>query len=170
MELFDQYRGVVEEFLEETVDLTQIDNHALDLLTDPRKREVFRYLTGPPVSEDDLRVLMEAQSISAARLKVDPDLVGQMVNFVRDWHDRRRFPWIGESWEPTEQDRSAAVLATTALLAMRRLETIRRSEGKTIQEELVARQLRRAQFDQVATKTIKTLSEAPTVVIRAEPG
>ena len=161
LELFDQYRGVVEEFLEETVDLTQIDNHALDLLTDPRKREVFRYLTGPPVSEDDLRVLMEAQSISTARLKIDPGLVGQMVAFVRDWHDRRRFPWIVERWEPTDQDRSAAVLATTALLAMRRLETIRRSEGKTIQEELVARRLRRAQFDHIATKTIKTLSHAP---------
>ena len=56
LELFDSYHGVVEEVMEETVDLTKLDDSALAILSDDRKREVFRYLTGPPVSEDDLKV------------------------------------------------------------------------------------------------------------------
>ena len=53
------------------------------------------------------------------------------------------------------------MLATTALLAMRRLETLRRNAVKTRQEALVAEQLQAAKFDLVATRTIRTLSDAP---------
>lgn len=161
LRLFDEYRGVVEEVLEETSDLSQVDAQALDLLSDNRKREVFRYLAGPPVSEDDLKVLVKAQSISAARLRVDGDLLDRIVAFFRDGHDRRRFPWVGKQSTPAEHDRRAAVLATAALLAMRRLETSRRSDEKTLQEALAAQQLRDAQFEQVDARTIRTLSDAP---------
>lgn len=162
LRLFDEYRGVVEEVLQETDDLANVDTRALDLLSDQRKREVFRYLAGPPVSEDDLKVLLNAQSISAARLRSDDDLLNRIVAFFRDWRDRRRFPWVGNDTIPAEHDRNAAVLATTALLAMRRLETSRRSEEKKRQEALVAEQLKDAHFDQVDTRTIRTLSDAPT--------
>jgi hypothetical protein len=64
LELFDKYQTIVEEVMEETVDLTQLGEKALDILSDDRKREVFRYLTGPPVSEDDLKVLMKARSLA----------------------------------------------------------------------------------------------------------
>ena len=161
LRLFDDYRGVVEEVLQETDDLASVDVRALDLLSDQRKREVFRYLAGPPVSEDDLKVLLNAQSISAARLRVDGDLLDRIVAFFGDWHDRRRFPWVGKESTPSKHDRRAAVLATAALLAMRRLETSRRSEEKTRQEALVAQQLKNAQFDEVDTRTIRTLSYAP---------
>ena len=162
LQLFDEYREVVQEVLEETADLTKVDAQALDLLSDDRKREVFRYLSGPPVSEDDLKVLLQAQSISAARLRDHGDLLDRIIAFFHDWHDRRRFPWVGGQTIPGEHDRSAAVLATTALLAMRRLETTRRSQQKARQEDLVAQQLRDAQFDQVDTRTIRTLSDAPS--------
>lgn len=161
LELFDQYQGTVEEVMEETVDLTQLEGRALDILSDDRKREVFRYLTGPPVSEDDLKVLMKANSLAPVRLREDPELLARVVSFMRDWHDRRRFPWISGEWEPTEQDQKAAVLATTALLAMRRVETLRRSEGRSLQEERVELQLIATNFQKVETRRIKTLSEAP---------
>ncbi len=161
IELFDEYRKVVEAVLDDTGDLTNVDGKALALLGDDRKREVFRYLSGPPVSEDDLKVLLNAQSISAARLQVDDALLDRVVAFFHDWHDRRRFPWIGEQTTPTEHDRRAAVLATTALLAMRRLETTRRSQQKARQESLVARQLLGARFELVGTRTLRTLSDAP---------
>lgn len=162
LRLFDEYQGIVEEFLEQTVDLTQLSDHALELLSDTRKREVFRYITGPPVSEDDLKTLMGAgTSLSVARFTRDPDLVTRLVAFARDWHDRRRFPWIGEQWTPDEPDRKAAVLATTALLAMRRVETLRRNEGKGIQEQLVADRLVKAGLEQVATRAVPTLQRAP---------
>jgi len=161
LELFDEYRGVVEEVLEETVDLTMLADVALSILSDKRKREVFRYLSGPPVSEDDLRTLMQAQSIAPNRLRDDPELLTRIVAFMRDWHDRRRFPWVGNGHEASERERGAAILATTALLAMRRLETVRRNEGKGLQEHMVAVQLRRSNFVEVPTRRIMTLNNAP---------
>lgn len=161
LELFDQYQSVVEEVMEETVDLTQLDAPALAILSDDRKREVFRYLTGPPVSEDDLKVLMKANSLSPARLRDDATLLAKVVAFMRDWHDRRRFPWITGEWTPTEHDQKAAVLATTALLAMRKVETLRRSSGRALQEELVEVHLINNKFAKVPTRRITTLRDAP---------
>jgi len=161
LELFDEYQGVVEEFLEQTVDLAQIDEHALDLLSDKRKQEVFRYISGPPISVDDLKVLVQTVSLAPGRLSDDPALLDRLVGFIKDWHDRKRFPWLTEGWEPDEHARSAAVLATTALLAMRRLETMRRNEGKEIQERFVATQLQRSRFRKVNARRVATLSSAP---------
>lgn len=161
LDLFDEYQGTVEEVLEQTADLAELRAEALDLVADKRKMEVLRYLSGPPVSEDDLKVLLRAQSLAEGRFRSNPELVDQLVCFVRDWHDRRRFPWLNDLREPEEQDRRAAVLATSALLAMRRLETMRRSQGKDLQEQLVATQLRRSGFDQVVSRRITTLNRAP---------
>lgn len=90
--LFDEYQTAVNEVMEQTVDLTSIEENALSILSVGQQREVFRYLTGPPVSEDDLKVLMGETSISASRLSRDPELLARVVAFVKDWHDRRRFP------------------------------------------------------------------------------
>ena len=66
LELFDEHQGVFEELLEGTVDLTQLQEHAIDLLTDAKKMHAIRYLSGPPISHDDLSTLVEAK-ISPAR-------------------------------------------------------------------------------------------------------
>ena len=161
LELFDNYQGVVEEVMEQTVDLSRLRNVALDLVEDDRKLEVLRYLSGPPVSADDLKVLLQAKSLAAIRFKEEPELVDRLIGFVQDWHDRRRFPWLSEEWEPEEHDRKAAILATSVLLAMRRLETMRRSQAKNIQERFVAMQLRRSDFEQVKTRAVNTLNDAP---------
>ncbi len=158
--LFDEYQGVVEEVVEQTLDLSDLKAHIPDIVADARKFEVLRYLSGPPVSLDDLKVLLRARSFSKDQIESDPDILNRLVNFIQDWHDRRRFPWVHEAWEPTENDRKSAILATSSLLAMRRLETMRRNQGKKLQEELVATQLRRS-FDQVNPRTVSTLTQAP---------
>lgn len=131
------------------------------MLADNRKQEVFRYLSGPPVSLDDLKVLVEAKSLSKTRLKAEPEVLDRVVSFMQDWHDRRRFPWLTGKWAPEESERNAAILATTALLAMRRTETLRRSTGSELQEQLVASQLRRSRFEQIETRKVGTLNQAP---------
>lgn len=161
LDLFDDYQGIVEEVLEQTVDLAQLRTEALDLVSDKRKLEVLRYLSGPPVSEDDLKVLLQVRSLAAGRFKSDPQLCDRLVSFIQDWHDRRRFPWLKDTWEPEEHERKAAVLATSALLAMRRLETMRRKQGKDLQEQLVTRQLRRSRFNQTPPRRVSTLNKAP---------
>src|SRR5437773_593855 len=68
LEAFDQYQGVVEDLLETTIDLSNLDDTAISVLTEPALLEAFRYLAGPPISTDDLKVLSDAV-LSPGRLK-----------------------------------------------------------------------------------------------------
>lgn len=161
LEAFDEYQGYVEEVLEATVDLTDLDETALDVLGDPRLLEAFRYLAGPPISEDDLKVLADARSLSRSALEGTPDLVQRLIAVVRQVLDRRRFSWVVENREPTEAERSAAILASAALMAASRTQTRRRTLGKDQQEEMVKVALRELGFTEVASRRIQTISHAP---------
>lgn len=161
LEIFDEYRGVVEEVLEQTVDLSRLREEVVDLIRDPRKLEVIRYLAGPPVSEDDLKVLIRTDSLAPSRFGDDEDLVDNFVGFIQEWHDRRRFPWVNDSWEPEEHDRNVAIEATTALIATRRLETWRRNVQRRFQEDAVKDRLIRASFRQVERRTVRVIADAP---------
>lgn len=160
LETFDTYRGAVEDLLEATVDLTELSPPDLDVLTDPSLLVALRYLAGPPISEDDLKVLAEA-SLAPSRLRADADMASRVVETILVALDRRRFPWVAESREPEASEREAASLASAALMATQRLSTVRRSESKDAQEQAVADALSRAGFKEVPTRTIATLGEAP---------
>jgi hypothetical protein len=160
LEAFDQYQGAVEDLLETSVDLTQLDQTLLDVLTNPALMEAFRYLAGPPISVDDLKVLAEAQ-LSPSRLKANPEMARRVLNVVRVGLDRRRFPWVTEQREPTEAERNAAVLASAALLATSRVSTTRRNEGKERQEILVQEALIARQFEKIPTRPVTTTHDGP---------
>ncbi|WP_282604000.1 XamI family restriction endonuclease [Paracoccus sp. PARArs4] len=161
LEAFDEYQGHIEVVLEATVDLTELETAALDVLSDPRLLEAFRYLAGPPISEDDLKVLADARSLTRSTLEQTPDLVLRLIGVVRQVLDRRRFAWVVEGREPTEAERNAAILASAALMAVSRTQTRRRTLGKNQQEELVKVALRDLGFIEVASRAIRTISHAP---------
>jgi hypothetical protein len=96
LEAFDQYQGYVEELLESTVDLTDFESAALDVLCDPRLQEAFRYLAAPPISADDLKVLADASSLNGNRLRNSPADAQRLIGVVRQILDRRRFAWVVE--------------------------------------------------------------------------
>jgi hypothetical protein len=160
LETFDKYQGVVEDLLETTIDLSTLDDTALDVLTNPHLLDAFRYLAGPPISVDDLKVLAEA-ALSPKRLRSDAEMVRRVVEVVRAGLDRRRFPWVTERREPTEAERFGAVLASAALIATSRVSTSRRSEGKERQEALVEDALLQSNMKKVPTRPIQTMNEAP---------
>lgn len=160
LEAFEQYQGAVEDLLETTTDLTRIDETAIDVLTDPALLEAFRYLPGPPISADDLKIVAEAL-LSPMRLRRDPAMAARVIHVVRVGLDRRRFPWAAEGREPSEHEREAAVLASAALMASARLSTTRRNAGKERQEQLVEDALISVQMTKVSTRTIETMNQAP---------
>ncbi len=160
LETFDRYRGVVEDLLETTIDLSKLDDSAVGVLTNPDLLEAFRYLAGPPISADDLRVLAEAV-LTPGRLRSNEEMVRRIVEVVRAGVDRRRFPWVSDGREPTEAERSGAVLASAVLIATNRLGTSRRSEGKERQEALVEEALVQAQMKKVPTRAVETMNLAP---------
>ncbi|BBB10728.1 XamI family restriction endonuclease [Sphingopyxis sp. EG6] len=162
LEAFDLYQGYVEEVLETTVDLTDFESSALDVLCDPRLQEAFRYLAAPPISADDLKVLADASSLNASRLRNSPDDVQRLIGVVRQVLDRRRFAWIVEDRDPTEAERNAAVMASAALMAASRTQTSRRTKGKEQQEAAVKDALRALGFAEVPSRRIPNISHAPS--------
>jgi len=160
---FDECQGTVEELLESTVDLSDLDTQLIAVLTAPKLLEAFRYLVGPPLSADDLKVVAEAQ-LSKQRIENDAEMAARIKTVVLSGLDRRRFPWVIEAREPTESERQAAVVASAALIATRRLETGRRSDGKREQEAAVFAALKGIGFTQVAPRRIQMVNQAP------EPG
>ena len=160
VEAFDDYRGAVEDLLETTVDLEELETAGLEVLTDPALLEALRYLAGPPISEDDLKTLAEA-TLSPSRVKAEPDMARRIIDTIITALDHRRFPWIMDGREPEPAEREAAALASAALMATQRLATSRRNEGKTAQEQAVEDALVAEQFEKVAPRRITTLAQAP---------
>jgi hypothetical protein len=136
---------------------------ALTILSDQSSQLAFRYLAGPPVSEDDFKTLVDTNSLARTTLQRDPELVQRLITTILSVLDRRRFPWVFEQREPTPAEREAAVLATAALAATRRVETNRRTQGKSTQEEAVRQELLREGFQEISlpNATARTLSQAP---------
>lgn len=161
LEAFDEYQGYIEELLETTVDLSQLESSALDVLTDRRLLEAFRYLAAPPISEDDLKVLAEASSLASGPLRGKPEDVRRLIGVVRSVLDRRRFCWVVENREPTETERGAAVMASAALMAASRVQTNRRTLGKKQQEAFVTQALKDLGLIEVPARDIPNVALAP---------
>lgn len=162
LEAFDEYQGYVEEILETTVDLTDLDTSALDVLGDPRLLEAFRYLAAPPISTDDLKVLANARSLTKGHLQKSPEDVRQLIGVIRQVLDRRRFAWVVENREPTEAERDASVMASAALMAASRAQTRRRTFGKMQQEMQVKEALKTLGFTETPSRRIINISHAPS--------
>ena len=162
LEHFDEVRKSVENLLEETVDLSRLENEAAAVLSDGALQEVVRYLAGPPISADDLKVVAEAR-LSPKALNADGEMARRVIETVLLGLDRQRFPWVGEDREPTETERTVAITSTAALVAARRVMTARANLSKGEQEQKVKDALTDAGFTEVATREIHTLHEAPGV-------
>ena len=160
--VFDEFRGAVEDLLETTVDLSVLKTEAVTVTTNAPLLEALRYIAGPPVSADDLKVLADVDSLTASRLKKDPAMAQRIVETVLMALDRRRFPWVGDDRDPTDVERQAATLGSAALMATRFIETIRRNMAKLEQEDAVKNRLRDDGFEEVKRpKAIPNVHAAP---------
>jgi hypothetical protein len=98
-------------------------------------REAFRYLSAPPISNDDLETLAAtALSASAAADRLRRE---RLLDVMRAVLDPRRFPWIGEGRLPQPQELKSAALATSTLIASQRVQTLRRGDEKAMVEGAV---------------------------------
>ncbi|HEY3115800.1 MAG TPA: XamI family restriction endonuclease [Chloroflexota bacterium] len=160
LQAFDKYRCAVERLLQMTDDLTAISNVAAEVLSEPVLLDAARYLASPPISMDDLRVLSEA-SLAPARIRADNALAHKIMDTVLLGLDGNRFPWVLQRRDPTDAERSAAVLASAALIASNRVVAERRAESNVTQETAVADALRGAGLREMPRRTIANLDDAP---------
>jgi len=157
---FETSRDAVVSLLEQTVDLASLTERAGAILGDATLLDAVRYVTAPPVSVDDWKVVAEA-SLSRTRWAKDPAMLARLMQVIRDGLDRRRFPWIREQREASEAERDAAILATAALLATRKAETERRGSDRVQQEGLVAEALRSAGWRETPPRPVQSPDEEP---------
>ena len=123
--------------------------------------EALRYLAGPPVSDDDLRVIADVKSLAPGVLKKRPQELRKVYEVIERIIDPFRFPWVAAGGSPTAQQRQTALTASAVLLAAQRLATERRHDGKEGQETRVKDYLRDMGFAEVPTTAINTLVRGP---------
>ncbi|MBP2450123.1 XamI family restriction endonuclease [Mycolicibacterium lutetiense] len=163
LDRFEEFRLTIEELIEGTVDLSQITEQAVDLLTKSSDMLTsIRYLAAPPISEDDLKEIADTRLSTKQLTSEDGAGAQRVIETVMQGLDRNRFPWVSENREPTPTEREVAVISTAALIAARKVETARRNESKNEQEDHVAEYLISQGFVQVPTRTVTNLSELPS--------
>lgn len=99
----------------------------------------LRYLAGPPVSSDDLGVLVtrRTEKITTTAIKTDPELAVAVMKRILQLVDRGRFPWIASGRKPRGHEVKSAIEATVALHASQKMQTERRAYGKAVEQRLV---------------------------------
>jgi len=120
----------------------------------------FRYLAGPPISADDLKVLADT-TLAPGVLKRDAEAAKRVIDTILQVFDPYRFPWIGEKRAPTDSERMAAILASAALLTKQRVQTDRANDGKNAQEATLKAFLAAIGFTEVPAKAIPNMNSAP---------
>lgn len=163
-DLCEKYHRLTSKVLEKTDNLRSIDSRtAIELLTNEEFRYVLRYLTGPPISQDDLKTLSDA-SLAPTKLKKNAENVDDVMNTIFSALDPMRFDWVIEDREPEGSEVSEAVLATAEMIAMRRMGTRRRMGASSRQEDRVEAALNDTGMRKVESRDIYSFDSAP------EPG
>lgn len=162
LENFAHYRTAIERLLQATDDLAGLAAQASDVLADSDLLYTARYLAGPPVSTDDLRVLADAR-LTPASIRADPDSALRVVETILRGLDRERFAWVAEEREPSMEERRVAVVATAALIASQRVRTGRQTDAPRRQEGLVKSWLADTGFVEEQPRPIPTVFAAPDV-------
>lgn len=158
---YDQCRAYVEKLLELTVDLTQFRALAPQVFSATELLGAARYLASPPLSLDDLQNL-SGNTVSSTAIAKNSSLAFDLADTVLLFLDRERFPWISQTREPTGAERHTAIVATSAMMAMRLTETYRRTEGRNSQENRIKQYLvEECGFTEAAKREITNLSQAP---------
>ena len=121
----------------------------------------IRYLSGPPISEDDLKILAEVDSLAPGVLVKDAGALRKVFGIIERVIDPYRFPWVVKNRKPTRNEKSAALMASAVLFAAQSLATERRMSGKSAQESLVKKYLSSIGFTEVKPEIIKTLVKGP---------
>ena len=111
------------------------------VLLDEELFDALRYVTGPPVSEDDLGVLVtrNIKGINKTALKESDELPVSVLKLICKLADPFRFPWIAAGRTPTRRDLQTAIQTTMIMHAAQSLQTERRGYGKTVEHALEAR-------------------------------
>ena len=145
--LYDELKPRVVALFEATDDLRSLTGQLF--LDDPDAWQACRYVCGPPISQEDLWTLVGGSKFT----RVPARLADDTAEALRVVIDPVRMGWVEKGRAPSEQEREAAILATTVLWTSQQLGTVRRGEASTRQEAATGEALRVAglTYDELRT-------------------
>lgn len=111
------------------------------VLLDEEMFDALRYVAGPPVSEDDLGVLVtrHVKGLSKTDIKDRDDIPVDVLKLICKLADPIRFPWVADRRVPTGRELRTAMASTVAMHAAQSLQTERRGHGKVVEQRLEKR-------------------------------
>lgn len=111
------------------------------VLLDAELFDALRYVTGPPVSEDDLGVIVtrNVKGFNKTDLRKSEQLPVDVLKLICRLADPYRFPWVADSRAPSSRELRDAIQATMTLHATQSLQTERRGYGKEVEKRLEIR-------------------------------
>ena len=128
------------------------------LRNDPEAFEALRYVTTPPISEDDLKTLADTK-LSRRALR-DRAAATRVYALLKETLDLRRFP-CHHNRPMNRRQTERALASTTALLTAQYIQTRRRNDAKLRQEKAVKDVLDKHGFQESSRRAISGLGDAP---------
>lgn len=134
-----------------------------NILLDDELKSALRYVAGPPVSDDDLSVLVNRSTdkLTKTQLKNSDELPVTVLNLLCALSDPIRFPWIDDKRSPSRHELKHAVRSTTALHASQTLRTERTKYGREVEKILEQALIDLLKYEKVSTPN-KGKITAPT--------
>jgi hypothetical protein len=124
--------------------------------------DAIRYVAGPPISSDDLKLLAEVESLAPTRLQAQGGAeAAKVLEVLQLGLDPTRFPWIPEHRQPTPEEEQRAIFASASLRAYQEALSSRRNDAKKAQEDAVKEHLRSIGLKEAKRRRILTLDDAP---------
>jgi XamI restriction endonuclease len=124
------------------IDPANPDPHAVRaVLLDDKLFDALRYVTGPPVSQDDLGVLVTRSiaRLGKTAIRQSEKTSAEVLALICKLADPFRFPWIVQRRQATRRELRESIGATAILQATQSLQTERRSYGKVVEKRLEIR-------------------------------
>lgn len=111
------------------------------ILSDENLEAAFRYLAGPPISKDDLGVVVtrSAASLSRKMLRASPVLAQDTLKLICRIADASRFPWVTEGRKARPHEIKHAIRSTAVLHAAQATQTYRRRYGRQVESQMRSR-------------------------------
>ena len=154
---FEDNRSLVERFFLGTDYLRHANG---DVLAANRELlEVVRFLAGPPMSRDDLDVLVGRGVTARKRLRAE--LAQAALEVLQATVDTIRCPWLREQRDPSTAEIKEAIDWTAGLMTAEQLRTGRRPEPEKRQQEALVQLLRYHGWQEAPQRPIRALDDLP---------
>jgi hypothetical protein len=150
----ESLQPVLDALFRESRDLRALDEEVF--LRGPNLVDAARFLTAPPISAANLKTVVGG---SIAKRKTDPVRAAAAATLIGSVLDPVRYPWLGESRNPTKAERRTAILWTASIWAIETMRTGRRNRSAKEQELLVRERLAQAGFQEMPRKPVKLVEE-----------